>query len=98
MKLNFLAPLFRNFYLSTLVLFVVWMILFDGNDVFTQIKNRTKLKKAQSDKQYYMEKIAQVSKDRKELMGTPELLEKFAREQYLMKKKSEQVFVVEAPN
>lgn len=95
MKRNGLHPLLRNFYFLTFACFAIWMLLFDGNDLYSQLKNRAKLAKAQADKRYYQEKIAQVGKDREELMGTPELLEKFAREQYLMKKKSEQVFLVE---
>jgi hypothetical protein len=35
-----------------------------------------------------------VEKDRNELFGTRESLEKFAREKYLMKKETEDVFIV----
>ena len=71
------------------------MLFFDGNDLYSQYKVRQKLAKAEEDKRYYLEKIVQVNKDKKELMGTPALLEKYAREQYLMKKKNENLYIVE---
>ncbi len=58
-------------------------------------KNLRKLKKAENEKQYFMEKIAQVNTEKEELMGNPELLEKYAREKYLMKKKNEYLYIVE---
>jgi cell division protein FtsB len=35
-----------------------------------------------------------VKKDREELLSNQELLEKFAREKYLMKKKTEDIYLV----
>ena len=55
----------------------------------------SKLRALENEKEYYAEKIKEVEKDRKELMGTPELLEKFAREKYLMKKPGEEIFVID---
>ena len=46
-------------------------------------------------KTYYEEKIKEVEKDRDELFGDRESLEKFAREKYLMKKETEDIFIVE---
>ena len=39
-------------------------------------------------------KLQEVEKDRDELFGDRESLEKFAREKYLMKKESEDIFIV----
>jgi cell division protein FtsB len=36
-----------------------------------------------------------VQKDREELMTDRELLEKFAREKYLMKKEAEDIFIIQ---
>ena len=54
-----------------------------------------KLRELESEKEYYLEKIEEVKKDQAELMGNSELLEKYAREKYLMKKESEDIFVIE---
>lgn len=53
------------------------------------------MQELEEEKTYYEKKIEEVEQDRKELMGNDELLEKFAREKYLMKKKSEDVYVIE---
>jgi cell division protein FtsB len=42
-----------------------------------------------------VEKIEEVRKDHDELFGDRESIEKFAREKYLMKKKTEDIFIVE---
>lgn len=54
----------------------------------------SKLSALEDEKEYYLEKIKEVEKDRAELMTNKELLEKFAREKYLMKKESEDIFVI----
>jgi len=55
----------------------------------------TKLGSLENEKEFYKEKIIEVEKDRDELMTNKELLEKFAREKYLMKKETEDIFVIE---
>jgi len=76
------------------VLFLIWMFFFDTNDFITQYNMRQKLDDIAEEKKYYKEKIEEVKSDRKELLEQPELLEKFAREKYLMKKPTEQLFIV----
>jgi cell division protein FtsB len=53
-----------------------------------------KLSDLEEDKEYYVQKIAEVQKDRTELMSNPELLEKYAREKYYMKRPGEEVFIL----
>ncbi|WP_017733812.1 FtsB family cell division protein [Nafulsella turpanensis] len=92
--LSKLPPFFRNFYVLTLLGFLLWMFLLDSNDIISQVKLRNKLSNLQAEKEYYLEKIEEVRKDREELMSNKELLEKFAREKYLMRKKSEDVYII----
>lgn len=92
--LSKLPPFFRNFYVLTLLGFLLWMFLLDSNDLISQMKLRNKLSNLQAEKEYYLEKIEEVKKDREELMSNTELLEKFAREKYLMRKKTEDVYVI----
>ncbi len=54
-----------------------------------------KVRSLENEKEFYQEKIAEVEKDRKELMTNKELLEKFAREKYLMKKDKEDIFIIQ---
>jgi cell division protein FtsB len=70
------------------------MMFLDSNDFLSRYKLSAKLRSLEGEKEYYQEKIKEVEKDREELMGNRELLEKFAREKYLMKKKTEDIFIV----
>jgi cell division protein FtsB len=54
----------------------------------------SQLNKLENEKEYFEEKIEEVKKDQKELRTDKELLEKFAREKYYMKKKSEDVYIL----
>lgn len=90
-----LPPLFRNFYFVTGATFLSWMIFLDSNDLINRFRMSAKLRSLENEKEYYHEKIKEVEKDRQELMGTTELLEKFAREKYLMKKETEDIFIIQ---
>jgi cell division protein FtsB len=89
-----LPKAFRNFYIVTGLIFLVWMLFLDSNDFLSRYKLTSKLRSLEGEKEYYLEKIKEVEKDKEELMGTKELLEKFAREKYLMKKETEDIFIV----
>ncbi|HEX5169874.1 MAG TPA: septum formation initiator family protein [Cyclobacteriaceae bacterium] len=89
-----LPKTFRNFYFLTGLFFLVWMAFLDSNNLMARFNLTSKLKSLENEKEYYEDKIKQVEKDRKELFGTRESLEKFAREKYLMKKETEDVFIV----
>ncbi len=52
------------------------------------------LRQMQKQKEYYAKKIEEDTRRTNELLSDDENLEKFAREQYLMKKPNEEVFVI----
>jgi cell division protein DivIC len=89
-----LPKAFRNFYIVAGLIFLVWMLFLDSNDFISRYKLTSKLRSLENEKEYYADKIKEVEKDKEELMGTRELLEKFAREKYLMKKDTEDIFIV----
>ena len=89
-----LPPAFRNFYVVTLAIFFIWMLALDSNNLVARYQLSAKLGALENEREYYLEKIQEVEKDRQELFGDKESIEKFAREKYLMKKDSEDIFVV----
>ena len=89
-----LPKLAKNPYFLLGLGFLVWMLFFDSEDLITQYQLRRKLKKLEEEKIYYLDKIEEVKKDREELMSNEELLEKFAREKYYMKKPTEDLYIV----
>lgn len=84
----------KNFYFIFTLFFVIWMVFIDSNDILTQYKLSSKLKELERQKEFYLEKKDKIKADREELMSNNELLEKFARERYLMKRKTEDLYVV----
>ncbi len=92
--LSTIGRVLRNFYFLTTVAFVVWMAVFDTNDLGKQYEMYHKWRELRTEKLYYEANIRTVQQDRAELLSSPALLEKFAREKYLMKRPGEDVFVL----
>lgn len=84
----------RNFYFIVTVLFILWMVFIDSNDVVSQFTLQSKLNDLENQKTYYLEKKEKIKAEREELLSNDELLEKFAREKYLMKRKTEDLYVI----
>lgn len=89
---------FRNFYFITAVIFLLWMLLLDSNNLIARFQLSSKLNSLENEKEYYEAKIKEVEKDRDELFGDRESVEKFAREKYFMKKEAEDIFIIEEKN
>lgn len=89
-----LIRIFSKKYLLASVIFIIWLILFDGNNLIDRISALRKLHQLERDKKYYTEKIKSDSKKLEELKTNNDNLEKFAREQYLMKKDNEEIFII----
>ena len=92
--MNRLIGLFKNKFFLVTVAFVVWMIFFDKNDLFSQYQYRQQVTKLRHERDFYQKETAEVNKQLNELNTDNNALEKFAREKYLMKKDNEDVFVV----
>ena len=84
----------KNFYFVFTVLFITWMVFIDSNDIISQFKLRSKLNELEKQKEFYQERKEKIQIEREELLSNFELLEKFARERYLMKRKTEDLYVI----
>jgi cell division protein FtsB len=89
-----LLNLFKNKYFLVSTAFLVWMVFFDRNDLFSQYEYHQQVSKLQQEQDFYQKETAKVHQDLDELTTNKEKLEKFAREKYLMKKDNEDVFVI----
>ena len=79
----------------TLLVFAVWLVFFDHNDLFVQMERTSELKQLEKGRDYYTEQIQEMKKELSELDNDPASLEKAAREKYMMKKDNEDVFIIE---
>jgi len=86
--------LFRNKYFLAGFSLLIWLAFFDRNDFISQYQYHAKLRNLQKEQQYYLEEITRTRKDMEELLGNPKNLEKYAREQYRMKKADEDVYLI----
>lgn len=84
----------RNKYLMAVLIFLVWLLVFDQNSLIDRFKYLKILHEMEDEKQFYLERLSEDSRRLKELKTDRDNLEKFAREQYFMKKENEDVFVI----
>jgi len=88
-----LRILINKYFLIT-VAFIVWMVFFDSNNVFTRAKLRDQLDDLQQEKRFYLDEIHRDSALTRKLLTDSTELERFAREKYLMKKDNEDLYLV----
>tara|TARA_R110002094_G_scaffold510_8_gene2518 strand:- start:1286 stop:1549 length:264 start_codon:yes stop_codon:yes gene_type:complete len=76
------------------VVFAIWMLFFDANSWFIHNELNTDIEALEDEKEYYKREIEKDNKAIKKL-STEEGLEKFAREEYYMKRDNEEIFIIE---
>ena len=96
MKAFFLKiwPVLKNKYVITILVFGIWMLFFDQNNLVDRMRMSAEIRQMEADREYYIDQIEKDSTRLHELTTDKDNLEKYAREQFLMKKKNEDVFVV----
>jgi len=88
---------FRNKYVLTILFFLIWIILLDSNNLISRFRDMRELSRLKSDREYYLNKIEEESRKLRELKTDNDNLEKFAREQYRMKKPDEDLYIIMTP-
>ncbi|MGB5171892.1 MAG: septum formation initiator family protein [Eudoraea sp.] len=83
-----------NIYVLVLTIFVIWMVFFDTNSFLIHWELRKEIKKLEKTQDFLKEEIA---KDKAiiQKLSDPKELEKFARENYYLKKKNEEIYLIE---
>ena len=92
--MNKLLHYLNNKYAITIIVFGIWMLFFDNNNFISQVRLNRTHHELEMEKQYY---LSEIEKDRRatfELMTDTVTLEKFGREQYLMKRENEDIYLI----
>jgi len=89
-----IPPIFKNKYLLTGVAFLLLMFLFDRNNLVTQYQLRKELKGLRNELKFYRDEAYKDSVELSRLMGDSLELEKLGREKYMMKRDSEDVYII----
>jgi cell division protein FtsB len=87
----------KNKYLIAGVSFVVYIFFFDTKDIPSSINRIDTYKKLQETELNLNKKIADTRKDLDLLRTNPQTIEKYARENYMMKKDNEDLFIIAPP-
>jgi len=91
--LKLLKP-FKNIYFLILIVFIVWMVIFDANSWLIHSDLNEDMEDLNSKIEFYN---GEIKKDQKEIntLNSPDGIEKYAREHYKMKKENEVVYIIE---
>ena len=85
----------KNKYLLTAAGFTVWILFFDNRDLITShFREKGELRKLEQSKRYYEQQITITKQELDQLKTNPTVLERYAREKYLMKKDNEDLYRV----
>ncbi len=100
MKKNFLQRIkeilksSKTKYVIAFVLFLLIMFVFDSNNIPSRVMNKIKIEKLKREIAYFEEKI-EIDKQKMDALNSDDNIEKFAREEFLMKKPNEEIFIIE---
>ena len=86
---------FSNKYVIATLIFAALIVFIDQYNVFEQGRSYRKLRKVKKEVKYYDAEIEKEMQTLNELKTDTALLEKVAREQHLMKRDDEVVYVLE---
>jgi len=84
-----------NKYILTLIVFVIFIVFIDENNVIRRVKYELQIKGLRKEIRHYEELRDLSTKRLEKLHSSDSELERVAREDYLMKKPNEEVFIVE---
>ena len=84
----------KNKYFIAIAAFAVVMLFLDKNDLFTVMARNKELRALEQSKVHYTNEINELTKIREGLTQDPRTIEKYARENYLMKRENEDLFVI----
>ena len=88
----------KNKYLIAIILFIVWIIFIDNFNLIKQSKIKKNIKQLEENKKFYIKEIQKDSAEYQDLLNDEEKREKFARENFLMKKDDEDIYIIRKKN
>lgn len=95
-KAGKILRIISNKYVIATTVFAVLILFVDRNNLFEQMQRRQQLNELLASKKFYQSEIDKVKKNLGDLKDNPAALEKYARENYLMKKDNEDLFIVDS--
>jgi cell division protein FtsB len=89
-----IPPFLRNRYKLTILLFLLWITVFDEYSLINWVESKIELRRMEHEKAHYEQQLKTTTDILQELRFNNDSLEKFARERYGFHNSDEDVFVV----
>ncbi len=86
--------IFRNKYLLAIIAFILIILFFDDNNLIKRFKLIDETQELESQIEFYEKEIEESNRKFEELKTDSNNLEKFAREEFFMKKDNEDVYII----
>ena len=86
--------IFRNKYLLAIIAFILIILFFDDNNLIKRFKLINETQELESQIEFYEKEIEESNRKFEELKTDSNNLEKFAREEFFMKKDNEDVYII----
>jgi len=92
--LNHIPSWLKNKYLIAGSFFIIWMFFFDPKDIASDFERRNKLNELQNSEAHLKNMISESRNELGMLKDNVQSIEKYARENYMMKKDNEDLFIL----
>lgn len=92
--LDKLPRFMRNQYFIAILIFLVWIVFIDRNNIISQYRLRKQLNNLKQQEQFYINASEQDSIELYKLRNDSAYMEKVGREKYLMKRDSEDIYII----
>ena len=96
MKFKEILQKFNNKYIIVTLIFAVIILFVDQYNIFNQVKNHKRLKETKKQVEFYEQEIKNQQDILDNLHKDSVLMERIAREKYMMKRDNEVIYIIEA--
>jgi cell division protein FtsB len=91
--LDLIKKYFRNKYWTALIVFIVWICLFDNNSLVRQVQRKYQIVKLNKEISYYQKEFQKTKIEEKALKYNDEYFEKFVQRNLSFKKPDEVLYI-----
>ncbi len=89
-----IGSILKQKYAIAVAIFILWITFLDSNNLMNRAGAIRELGELQETKEYYKKKVVEDTRLLNELKRNNKVLERYAREQYLMKRENEEIFLI----
>jgi len=93
-KKSFFRKYFTNKYVVVVFVFAIWVTFLTDKNLIDIMELRSDIEQLKEQREYYKQKIKENKEKIHQLKTNKDNLERFAREEYLMKKGNEDIFII----